>query len=378
MQKPALVFGMLCCAAPAFAAQAGAETVMIGYAGALTGAQAHFGMDSQRGIELAIDDINATHPVIGGVPITLRLDAEDDAADPKVATSVAQRFVDEHVNAVIGHQNSGTSIVVAPIYAKAGIAELTPSATNPQFTHLGLRTTFRMLANDNFLGKAVAQYAVKTLHAERIAVMDDRTAYGQGIADVFARDAGQMGARIIAREYTTDQAFEFSSSLTLIKGKTPDAIFFGGMDAQGGPMLKQMRKYRITVPLLGGDGLCMQEIMRLAGAALNGNLYCADGGRSLAKMPGGPAFQTRFKAKFGEPIQLYAPYAYDAMQAIYHAMVQQQSTAPDRIVEGLHHIAFDGVTGRIEFDGNGDLRHPAATISTFKNGQKQALSEVAQ
>ncbi|RAR62441.1 amino acid/amide ABC transporter substrate-binding protein (HAAT family) [Paraburkholderia unamae] len=382
MQRPPFALAalaILCAANFGLITRARADTVVvIGYAGALTGAQAHFGKDSERGIRLAIDEINATHPVIGGQPVSYRLDAQDDAADPKTATTVAQRFADQHVSAVIGHQNSGTSIAVAQIYAKAGIAELTPSATSPQFTRLGLRTTFRMLANDDFLGAAVARYASEKLHAGRIAVMDDRTAYGQGIADVFAHDVGADGAQVVAREYTTDQAFDFAAALTLIKGRSPDAIFYGGMDTQGGPMLKQMRKYGIAVPLLGGDGLCTQEITRLAGDALNGNLYCADGGRSLAKMPGGPAFQKKFQARYGEPVQLYAPYAYDAMQAIYHAMLDQQSTAPERVVEGLHKVAFDGVTGRVQFDEHGDLLHPAATISTFKGGQKQALTEVSQ
>ncbi|MDE1180810.1 branched-chain amino acid ABC transporter substrate-binding protein [Paraburkholderia sp.] len=362
------------CSATAFA-----DTVVtIGYAGALTGAQAHFGKDSQRGIELALSEINATHPEIGGVPVKLVLDAQDDAADPKTATTVAQRFVDNHVSAVIGHQNSGTSIAVARLYSAAQIAEVTPSATNPQFTHLGYRTTFRLLANDTFLGEAVSKYAANQLHVHRVAVIDDRTAYGQGIADVFVDDIGKANIPVAAREYTTDKAFDFGASLTLIKGKRPDAIFFGGMDTQGGPMLKQMVKYQMDIPLMGGDGLCTQEIQKLAGDALNGNLFCADGGRVLAKMPGGPAFSSRFEAAYHEPIQLYAPYAYDAMMAVYHAMVLAQSTDSAKVVDALHNVSFQGVTGQIAFDGNGDLRSPAATISTFRKGSKVALSEVTQ
>ena len=361
-------------AVPAF----GADTVVVGFAGALTGAQAHFGEDSARGIRLAIDEINAAHPTVAGHPVTFALDAQDDQADPKVATTVAQRFVDTHVSAVIGHQNSGTSIAVARLYATANIAELTPSATNPAFTRLGYRTTFRMLANDDFLGQAVARYAVEQLHARRIGVVDDRTAYGQGIADVFAGGLGNTGAAVVAREYTTDKAFDFGAPLTLIKGRAPDAIFFGGMDTQGGPMLRQMKKLRLAVPLLGGDGLCTHEILKLAGDALDGNLVCADGGRSLAKMPGGPAFAARFTRKYGAPVQLYAPYAYDAMMAVYHAVMLAQSADPAKIVDALHRVDFQGVTGRIAFDANGELRNPAATISTFKGGNKVTLSEVVK
>jgi branched-chain amino acid transport system substrate-binding protein len=363
----------------AFAASTYADdTIVVGFAGALTGGQAHFGKDSERGIRLAIEEINAKHPTVAGKPVTFTLNAQDDAADPRTATTVAQRFVDQHVSAVIGHQNSGTSIAVARLYASANIAELTPSATNPQFTHLGYPTTFRMLANDSFLGEVVSRYAVEHLHVHRVGVIDDRTAYGQGIADVFVEDVGKAGVTVAAREYTTDKAFDFGSSLTLIKGKRPDAIFFGGMDTQGGPMLKQMKKYQIDAPLMGGDGLCTEEIQTLAGDALDGNLYCADGGRSLATMPGGPAFAARFKAKYGEPVQLYAPYAYDAMMAIYHAVMLAQSSDPAKIVEALHAVNFEGVTGKIAFDANGDLRNPAATISTFKGGNKMALSEVVK
>lgn len=356
-----------------------AQTVVtIGYAGALTGAQAHFGKDSERGIRLAMDEINATHPVIGGKPVQFALDAQDDGADPRIATTVAQRFADNRVSAVIGHQNSGTSIAVARIYAQQHIAELTPSATNPEFTRLGFDTTFRMLANDDYLGQALSQFVATQLRARRIAVIDDRTAYGQGIAEVFARQAEKAGAKIVAREYSTDKAFDFSAVLTRVKRENPDAIFFGGMDAQGGPMLKQMRQYSIAAPLVGGDGLCTAEMIRLAGAALDGNLFCADGGRSLAKMPGGAAFAAKFRQKYGEPVQLYAPYAYDAMTAIYRAAVAAQSTDPDKIVQALHHVSFSGVTGQIAFDERGDLRQPAATISTYKEGKKMALTEVSK
>ncbi|WP_087043434.1 branched-chain amino acid ABC transporter substrate-binding protein [Caballeronia ptereochthonis] len=363
----------LCCV------QAHAQTVVtIGYAGALSGAQAHFGKDSERGIRLAMDEINATHPVIGGKPVTFALDAEDDAADPKTATTVAQRFADAHVSAVIGHQNSGTSIAVAHIYAQQHIAELTPSATNPSFTQLGFDTTFRMLANDNFLGEALSHYVADQLHAKRVAVIDDRTAYGQGIADVFANQVQSSGATIVTREYSTDKAFDFKAVLTRVKGVDPQVIFFGGMDAQGGPMLRQMRQFAINAPLIGGDGLCTTEMIKLAGQALNHNLFCADGGRSLAKMPGGPAFAAKFKAKYGEPVQLYAPYAYDAMMAVYHAATLAQATDAPSIAAALHRVSFQGVTGQVAFDEHGDLRTPAATISTYEGDRKIAVTEVVK
>ncbi|WP_052400454.1 branched-chain amino acid ABC transporter substrate-binding protein [Paraburkholderia ginsengisoli] len=352
------------------------SVVVIGYAGALTGPQAHLGKDIEHGIRLAIDEINASHPVIAGTPTTFRLDAQDDAGDPRIATLIAQRFIDAGVNAVVGHQSSGTSIVVARLYAAANIAEITPSATNPQFTKLGYRTTFRLLANDNFLGTAVSRYVIDTMHIRRVAVIDDQTAYGQGLADVFVDATRRAGGTIVAREYTTDKAVDFNSSLTLFKGKRPEAIFFGGVDAQAGPMLRQMKKLGVTAPMLGGDGLCTRELARLAGDALAGNLYCADGGLSLASMPGGPSFERKFHAKFGEHVQLYAPYAYDAMMAVYYAIVRAQSANPAKIVDALRSVQFQGVTGQISFDDAGDLRMPAATISTFREHKKVTLLEI--
>jgi branched-chain amino acid transport system substrate-binding protein len=352
------------------------NVIVIGYAGALTGPQAHLGKDIEHGIRLAIDDINASHPVIAGVPSVLRLDAQDDAGDPRIATLIAQRFIDARVNAVVGHQSSGTSIAVARLYAAANIAEITPSATNPQFTRLGYRTTFRLLANDNFLGTAMSRYASDSMHARRVAVIDDRTAYGQGVSDVFVDATRRAGGTIVAREYTNDKATDFNSSLTLFKGERPDVIFFGGVDAQAGPMLRQMKKLGVNAPLLGGDGVCTRELPRLAGDAFAGNLYCADGGLSVAAMPGGPAFERKFHAKFGEPVQLYAPYAYDATMAVYRAIVQAQSGDSGKIVDALRRVEFQGVTGQISFDDAGDLRMPAATISTFKDRKKVTLVEI--
>ena len=352
------------------------SVVVIGYAGALTGPQAHLGKDIERGIRLAIDEINALHPIIAGVPTSFRLDAQDDAGDPRTATLIAQRFIDSGVNAVVGHQSSGTSIAVARLYAAANIAEITPSATNPQFTRLGYRTTFRLLANDDFLGTAMSRYSIDTLHARRVAVLDDRTAYGQGLADVFVDATRRGGGTIVAREYTSDKATDFNSSLTLFKGNRPDAIFFGGVDAQAGPMLRQMKKLGVSAPLLGGDGICTRELPRLAGDPPAVNLYCADGGLSLSAMPGGLSFERKFHAKFGDQVQLYAPYAYDAMMAVYRAIVQARSVRPEQIVDALHSVEFKGVTGQISFDGAGDLRMPAATISTFKDHKKVTLVEI--
>ncbi|VVE90709.1 branched-chain amino acid ABC transporter substrate-binding protein [Pandoraea bronchicola] len=353
-----------------------AKVVTIGFAGSLTGSQAHLGKEIEQGIRLALEEINAQHPKIRGETIEFRLDAQDDAADPRLATTVAQRFIDNGVIAVIGHESSSASIATARLYAAAGIAEITPSATNPEFTRLGYRTAFRMVPNDNFLGKAIATYTTTTLKARRIAVLDDRSAYGQGIADVFADSVRNSGATIVSREYTNDKAVDFKPQLTRIKRSQPDAVFFGGMDAQAGMVLKQLKQLSIDTPFAGGDGICTGTLPQLAGSSFIDNVVCADAGLSLNAMPGGVTFAKRFQSRFGEPVKLYAPYAYDTTMAIYRAVLDAQSVDAARIVDALHRISFAGVSGQISFDEHGDLRSPVATITRYQDSVKTPITIV--
>lgn len=353
-----------------------ANVVTVGYAGSLTGPQSHLGKEIERGIRLAFEEINAQQPKVQGEIVEFRLDAQDDAADPRLATSVAQRFIDNRVIAVVGHESSSSSVATARLYASANIAQVTPSATNPEFTRMGYRTAFRVLPNDGFLGKAIARYTTGTLKASRIAVMDDRSAYGQGIADVFVDNARDAGANIVVREYTHERAVDFTPQLTRIKRATPDAIFFGGMDSQAGLVLKQLKKLSLNAPFTGGDGICTGMLPKLAGETLVSNVVCADAGLSLSVMPGGRSFAKRFEARFGEPVNLYAPYAYDAAMAIYQAVVKADSVEPGKIVDALHRLSFQGVSGQIAFDEHGDLRTPVATITRFQDGVKTPVAVI--
>ncbi|VVE50738.1 branched-chain amino acid ABC transporter substrate-binding protein [Pandoraea communis] len=367
----ALILALPVCT-PALAA----KIVTIGYAGSLTGPQSHLGKEIERGIRLAFEEINAQQPKVQGEVIEFRLDAQDDAADPRLATSVAQRFIDNRVIAVVGHESSSSSVATARLYAAANIAQVTPSATNPEFTRLGYRTAFRVLPNDGFLGKAIAHYATGTLKASRIAVLDDRSAYGQGIADVFVDNARSTGAKIVAREYTQELAVEFTPQLTRIKRATPEVIFFGGMDSQAGLVLKQLKKLSIDTAFAGGDGICTGMLPKLAGKTLVSNVVCADAGLSLSAMPGGKSFAKRFEARFGEPVNLYGPYAYDAAMAVYRAVMAADSVEPGKIVDALHRLSFQGVSGQIAFDEHGDLRTPVATITRFQDGVKTPITVI--
>src|SRR5690606_23206341 len=254
MKKTLLSFALAAAIAP-LALPAGAQTVVkIGHVAPLTGAIAHLGKDNENGARLAIEELNAKKLKIGGKEVRFELLSEDDAADPKQGTAAAQKLVDANVVGVIGHLNSGTTIPASRIYYDAGIPQISPSATNPKYTKQGYDTTFRVVANDGQLGGTLGRYAVNELKIKKVAVIDDRTAYGQGVADEFGKAAEAAGATIVGREFTNDKATDFNAILTSIKGKGPELVFFGGMDAVAGPMLRQLKQLGMQVKFMGGDG----------------------------------------------------------------------------------------------------------------------------
>ncbi|CAK0774661.1 branched-chain amino acid transport system substrate-binding protein [Gammaproteobacteria bacterium] len=352
------------------AGDTGETVVRIGHVAPLTGPQAHLGKDNENGVRLAIDDLNAKGFEIGGQKVRFELVAEDDQADPRQGTTVAQKLVDEKVNGVIGHLNSGTTIPASRIYQAAGMPQISPSATNPKYTLQGFETAFRVMANDEQQGRVLGEFAVKTLEAKTIAIIDDRTAYGQGLADEFKKAVETLGGKIVDRQYTTDKATDFSAILTSIKGKRPNLVFFGGMDAQGGPLLKQMKQLGLTAAFLGGDGISTPEFVKLAGDAAEGQ-YSSLPGVPLSAMPGGPDFERRFTARFGK-IQLYAPYCYDAVMVMADAMRRAGSSQPADYLQVLHRTNYQGVTTRVRFDQNGDLRNGAITVYQVKGGLWEA------
>jgi branched-chain amino acid transport system substrate-binding protein len=345
--------------------------VRIGSAAPLTGNQAHIGKDNESGTRMAIDDANAKGIIIGGRKIHFELISEDDQADPKTATIVAQKLVDDKVNGVIGHLNSGTTIPAAKIYSDNGIVQISPSATAVNYTAQGFKTAFRVMANDAQQGHVLGVYATRNLGAKRIAVIDDRTAYGQGLADEFIKAAQAAGAQIVAHEYTNDKAVDFTAVLTAVKGKQPDLLFYGGMDPQAGPMARQIKALALNVKFMMGDGGHTPEFIKLAGDAAEGG-YASLPGVPLHNMPGGKGFETRFIAKY-QPIQLYAPYCYDAVNVMIAAMQKADSVEPAKYLPELSKISMDGVTAKIQFDAKGDLRGGEITLYQVQQGKWQAL-----
>jgi branched-chain amino acid transport system substrate-binding protein len=349
------------------------EKVTIGVGIPLTGSNASYGKDVLNGIDLAIQTMNATHPAIAGKPVQFARNAEDDQADPKTAVAVAQKFVDNQVPVVIGHFNSGATLPASKVYNSAGIAMLTPASTNPAVTQQGYENVFRLLANDDQDSRAAAQYAVKTIKAKRIAVLDDRTAFGQGEADIFADNVQKLGGQVIDRQYTSNTAVDFSAQLTHIKGSQADLIYFGGLDQQAALIAKKMKQLGIKAQLMTGGAVADDTFLSIAGAAAEGTMAwetSAPPGKNEAALK----YVSDYKKQFGTNAITFSPYAYDAAIIAMRAMIKASSTKGSDVIKALKTTDYNGVTGPISFDSKGDRKKSICTLYQVKGGKWEVLA----
>lgn len=346
------------------------ETVLIGLAGPLTGPSARIGKDLENGAQLAIDDINNQHPVIGGKAITFKLQSEDDQSDPRTAVAVAQRLVDSGVAGVVGHWNTGTSIPAARVYHDAGIAQVAPVATGHAYTRQGFDTSFRVMGHDDDGGQFAGQYALQTLKAKRIAVIDDRTAFGQGLADEFIKSLEAQGVKIVDRQYVDDKTVDFSAVLTAIRSKNADLIFFGGVDSQAAPLARRIKQLGIKARLMGAGGFVSQTFLQLAQKEGDG-VVALEPGLPVDQMPGGKEFEQAYQSRYHTHIELHAPFAYDATRVLVAAMEKADSIDPAKYLPALRAISYAGVTGQIAFDKEGNLKSPSFTVYQVVDGKWQ-------
>ncbi|WP_224045105.1 branched-chain amino acid ABC transporter substrate-binding protein [Paraburkholderia unamae] len=347
------------------AASAQEVVVKIGVASPLTGGGAAYGKDIENGVRLAVDEANATHPVIGGKPVKFVIDSQDDQSDPRIGVQVAQQLADDHVAVVIGHFNSGTTLPASKIYAKAGIPMITPAATNPAITQGGFPTIYRVIATDSQNAGNAGHYAATVTKAKRIAIIDDRTAFGQGEADEFEKAVKAAGGTIVAREFTNDKAVDFSAQLTSIKRTSPDLVFFGGLDAQAAMLVKRMRQLGLKAQFLAGGGVMDANFIKLAGDSADGASVW-EYGQPLATLPKGRDFEAKFKQKYGIDMLAYAPFAYDATWVAITAMQKAGSANPAQFNAALKGTDYDGITGKIAFNAAGDLKSPSSTLYQVK------------
>jgi branched-chain amino acid transport system substrate-binding protein len=355
-------------------AAADAVVVKIGSATPMTGANAAWGSDTDNGVRLAVDEANKEGISLDGHPVTFEVVTGDDQADPKMATAVAQRMVDDKVAGVIGHLTSGAAIPASTIYNQAGIPVISGSVTSPKYTQQGYNNVFRLVSDDNQQGVALADFAVKTLQFKKVAVVDDATAYGQGLADAFEKSVIAAGGTVVKREHTNDKANDFKAILTSIEAQKPEVVFFGGMFSQGGTFAKQMKTLGMSAKYMGADGSYSPEFIKLAGDAAEG-AYASSTGAPKELLPEFASFQTKFKAKFNKEVDTYAPYTYDATRVMIAAMKAANSADPKKYLPELAKIQYKGVIGDVAFEPTGDIKNGTITLYQVKSGKWELVKK---
>lgn len=358
-----------CATAPQTPVAPQSSVVRIGIAGPTSGVLAHLGRDNENGARLAIEELNQNGFSIGGQRVSFELVGRDDRADPRQGVAVAQQLVAARVQGVVGHLNSGTSVPAFKVYADAGIPSVTPSATNPKLTRQGLRTAFRVVVDDLTVGRVMGRHAADLRFAS-VVIVDDRSAYGQGMADAFESGLREAGGEAAGREFTSTFASDFSAQARRIVDSGADAVFYGGMDREAMLLLEELAQLGWKGKFLGGDGICTGEIGAVRLAA---QILCAEPG-GLIEGPGSQemqAFKQRFRNRFGVNVQVFAPQAYDAVMLLADAMQRAGSSDPARylpVLAATRH--YPGVTGRIGFDAKGDLLEPLVPVYGYRGGRR--------
>jgi branched-chain amino acid transport system substrate-binding protein len=313
-----------------------------------------------------VDEANAAGVMLAGKKVKFELMSEDDQEDPKVGNTVAQKLVDAKVAGVVGHLNSGTTIPASAIYNQAGIPMISGSATNPALTEQGFKGVFRIVGRDDQQGPAVANYLSSQNKPKTVAVIDDATAYGEGLANEVEKTLKAAGVKVLPREKGSNKTVDWKAVLTKVKGKKPDAVFYGGMDATAGPLIKQARELKMTAVFAFGDGACTDKMAELAGPAAEG-LLCSQAG--IPVQAAGKKFLDAYKAKFKIDPILYSPFTYDAANLLINAMKKAGSSDPAKYLPMLASTDYNGASGNIQFDEKGDRKDAEMTIFTLKDGK---------
>jgi branched-chain amino acid transport system substrate-binding protein len=345
--------------------------IRIGHVAPLTGGNAHLGKDNENGARLAIEEANAANIKIGGKTAKFALVAEDDQEDPKVGATVAQKLVDAKVAGVVGHLNSGTSIPASPIYNQAGIPVISGSATNPKLTEQGFKNQFRDVGRDDQQGPAIATYIAAERKPKLVAVVDDASAYGEGIANEVEKTLKAANVKVLPREKGTNKTNDWKAVLTKLRGRNPDAVFYGGMTSTAAPLIKQGRELGMKAVFSFGDGACEGEMVKLAGEATEGML-CSQAGIPVAAAS--KKFLDAYKKRFNQDPIIYAPFTYDAANLIIEAMKKADSADPAKYLPELQKISYTGATGPISFDEKGDRKDAEITIFVMKGGKLEPLA----
>lgn len=352
------------------------QVIKIGVAAPLTGGSAAYGKDVENGVQLAVDEANAQHIKLGGQDVRFAVEAGDDQGDPRIGVQVAQKLVDDGVSLVVGHVNSGVTLPASKIYATAGIPMITPSATNPTITQQGFSTVFRVIPTDLQNAGNAGKYAVTITKAKRVAILDDRTAFGQGEADAFRKAVLAAGGTVVAQEFTNDKAVEFNAQLTNVKNANADVLFFGGLDNQAALVAKRMKQLDMRTQFLGGGAVADSIFVQIAGPSGEGAMAW-EYGRPLDQLPNGRSFAEKLKTNYGAEPLAYSPFAYDATRIAIDAMKRANSSKPETYSTVLKSSQFAGITGIVAFNQFGDLKNAVSTLYQVKNGKWTPVTTIS-
>lgn len=340
----------------------GADVIRIGAAGPLTGDMAVFGQDQLNGMNLAIQEWNAKGGVLGKRIVLVE---GDDQRDPKQAVAAANKLVNEGVVAVVGHFNSNCSIPASAVYNRAGIPEISHGSTNPQYTEQGFDNVFRVCGRDDQQGSVSARYATDVLKAKKIAVLHDRTTYGQGLADQFRKGVSGK-AQVVLYEGVGVGEKDYSPVVTKIKAAAPDLVFFGGIYVEGGLLVKQFKAVGGTAPFMGGDGIMSEEMVKIGGPATEGTY--ATFGPDTADSPSAKGFNENYRKRFGEP-GVYSIYAYDATNIILQSLQKAGTTNGKQLTAAIRGVDYNGALGHIRFDAKGDVKESPYVMWKIEGGK---------
>lgn len=343
------------------------EEIRIGVAGPMTGDQSKLGGDLQRGARLAVEEWNTRGGIRGS---TIVLEVGDDQRDPKQAVSVANKMVNLGIVGMIGHYNSSASIPASSVYHDAGIPMITPASTNPRLTEQGYNNVFRVVGRDDQQGNVAAKFIATQLKAKRIAILHDKTTYGQGLAEELRKSLLRYkaeGLELVSFDGLTQGDKDFRGILTRLKEQNLDLYFFGGMFPEGGLLVKQAQEVGLNVPMMSGDGVIDPKFIEIAGRAAEGTYLTFT--PDTEKLPQAAAFLKKYRAKYGEDLAPYAIYAYDATNILLSALSETKKGDKEKLIEHIRGMKYQGALGSLAFDEKGDVTEsPYIVWLTKKEG----------
>lgn len=338
------------------------NVIRIGAAGPMTGDQSKMGVDLRNSVELAVAEWNEKGGVLGKKIVLL---PADDQADPKQAVSIANKLINQKAVALVGHWNSSCSIPASKYYQDANIVMISPATTNPQLTLQGFKNVFRVCGTDDQQGKVAADFILKTIRPKKIAIIHDKTAYGQGLADYFKRALGDR-VQVVYYGGIIQRDPDYKAVLTTIKQSDPELYYFGGIYPEAGRLVRQAKEIGMNIPMITGDGVYDPTFINIAGTSAEGTYVTF--GAEPAGLPSAKSFMDKYKAKYGDPGP-YSIYAYDAANIILTAIAETRNTDGSKVAEYISKTIFHGAFGDISFDKNGDVTKAPYVIWQVKGGK---------